>query len=173
MFPLPVSSEANAESKKKGGEKRERETENPSSHFPLDRAKHGNEGRWRPPSSPSPVGSYISSSSWLLKFMSTVVTRFIRDEKNRTDILYAFCEDACTPGLASLTHRGVSCSRTRGVNKIALIFFFFFFFLFFKWNRRRGCAFAMRWWWFVTEIDWILSSSRGIFIRAEIREIWG
>lgn len=77
----------------------------------------------------SPVGSYISSSSWLLKFMSTVVTRFIRDEKNRTDILYAFCEDACTPGLASLTHRGVSCSRTRGVNKIALIFFsssFFF-----------------------------------------------
>lgn len=92
----------------------------------------------------SPVGSYISSSSWLLKFMSTVVTRFIRDEKNRTDILYAFCEDACTPGLASLTHRGVSCSRTRGVNKIALIFFFFFFFLFFKWNRRRGCAFAMR-----------------------------
>lgn len=79
----------------------------------------------------SPVGSYISSSSWLLKFMSTVVTRFIRDEKNRTDILYAFCEDACTPGLASLTHRGVSCSRTRGVNKIALLFSFSspFFFL--------------------------------------------
>lgn len=63
--------------------------------------------------------------------MSTVVTRFIRDEKNRTDILYAFCEDACTPGLASLTHRGVSCSRTRGVNKIALLFSFSssFFFL--------------------------------------------
>lgn len=118
--------------KKRGRKKGERNGKgNPSSHFPLDRAKHGNEGRWRPPSSPSPVGSYISSSSWLLKFMSTVVTRFIRDEKNRTDILYAFCEDACTPGLASLTHRGVSCSRTRGVNKIALLFSFSspFFFL--------------------------------------------
>lgn len=161
-------------SRKKRGRKKGERNGKPLLPLPSRQSETRKRRKMATPISPfSPVGSYISSSSWLLKFMSTVVTRFIRDEKNRTDILYAFCEDACTPGLASLTHRGVSCSRTRGVNKIALIFFFFFFFLFFKWNRRRGCAFAMRWWWFVMEIDWILSSSRGIFIRAEIREIWG
>lgn len=132
-------------SRKKRGRKKGERNGKPLLPLPSRQSETRKRRKMATPISPfSPVGSYISSSSWLLKFMSTVVTRFIRDEKNRTDILYAFCEDACTPGLASLTHRDVSCSRTRGVNKIALIFFFFFFFLFFKWNRRRGCAFAMR-----------------------------
>lgn len=132
-------------SRKKRGRKKGERNGKPLLPLPSRQSETRKRRKMATPISPfSPVGSYISSSSWLLKFMSTVVTRFIRDEKNRTDILYAFCEDACTPGLASLTHRGVSCSRTRGVNKIALLFFFFFSFLFFKWNRRRGCAFAMR-----------------------------
>lgn len=160
-------------SRKKRGRKKGERNGKPLLPLPSRQSETRKRRKMATPISPfSPVGSYISSSSWLLKFMSTVVTRFIRDEKNRTDILYAFCEDACTPGLASLTHRGVSCSRTRGVNKIALLFSFSssFFFL----NGIVAGDVLSR-----CDDDGSLRKLiefyrvRGIFIRAEIREIWG
>lgn len=117
MFPLPVSSEANAgreKEKKKREEKKGREkgeTEKatsppPPPPFPLDRAKHGNEGRWRPPPSPSPVGSHISSSSWPLKFMSTVVTRFISGREESHGYFYMLFARGCIhprPGVVNAT----------------------------------------------------------------------
>lgn len=119
MFPLPVSSEANAgrekEKKKKREEKKGREkgeTEKatspppPPPPFSLDRAKHGNEGRWRPPPSPSPVGSHISSSSWPLKFMSTVVTRFISGREESHGYFYMLFARGCIhprPGVVNAT----------------------------------------------------------------------
>lgn len=141
--------------------------------LPLDRAKHGNEGRWRPPPSPSPVGSHISSSSWPLKFMSTVVTRFISGREESHGYFYMLFARGCIhprPGVVNAT----GCLEREEWIKLRRFFFSFFFLSFFFFLNGivagGGCALAMRWWRFVTEIDRICSSWRGIFIRKANRK---